>query len=127
MLPSNDTLIFLIKALHTSVFAVVSVCVLYVLLCGWRGRASRRPLLASIAFPVLIGVLWLLNGHECVLSSLIYRLANGDRSTSDIFLPVWFARWIMLGTTLVLLAGSGLVLWRTLTRRWKPASTGRRA
>jgi hypothetical protein len=115
----SETLIFLIKALHTAVFFVVSVLVLYVLRCGIVGRASRRLLYVSIVVPTMIGTLWWVNGRECVLSSVIYRLANGNRSQADIFLPDWFARWIMFGTTVVLVVAIGLVLWRQFSHTWR--------
>jgi hypothetical protein len=117
---SAEAAIFLIKALHTAVFFVASGCVLYALRCGIAGRASRRLLIAAIAVPTGIGILWWLNGRECVLSSMIYRLAGGDRSTPDIFLPDWFARWIMTGSTSLLVVAISLVAWRQLTRRWRP-------
>jgi hypothetical protein len=116
--------IFLIKALHTAVFFVASGCVLYALCCGIVGRASRKLLITSLALPTAIGVLWWLNGRECVLSSMIYRLAGGDRTTPDIFLPDWFARWIMTGSTALLAVAVGLVVWRQLAHGWR-RSAGR--
>ncbi len=119
-----ETAIFVIKALHTAVFFVASGCVFYALGCGIAGRASRRLLIAAIAGPTAIGVLWWLNGRECVMSSMIYRLAGGDRTTPDIFLPDWFARWIMTGSTALLAVAVGLVVWRQLAHRWR-RSAGR--
>jgi hypothetical protein len=116
------TAIFLIRLVHTAVFFVASGCVLYGLRCGLVGRASRRGLLGSIAVPCAIGILWWLNGRECLLSSMIYRLSGGDRTQPDIFLPDWFARWIMTGSTALLAAAGGLVVWRQLTHRWRPRS-----
>jgi hypothetical protein len=109
--------IVLLRGLHTAVFFFVSMCVVYVLRCGIVGKARPRLLLGSIAIPTLIGLLWLVNGHECVLSSMIYWLANGDRSQSDIYLPVWFARWIMTGTTIVLVVGVCIIAVRSVRDR----------
>jgi hypothetical protein len=117
---STGVAIFLIKALHTAVFFVASGGVLYALRCGIVGRASRRPLIAAIAVPTAIGILWWLNGRECLLSSVIYRLSGGDRTTPDIFLPDWFSRWIMTGTTSLLTVAVCLVLWRQLAHKWRP-------
>ena len=119
---STEAAIALIKALHTAVFFVASGCVLYALRCGVVGRASRKLLISSIAAPPAIGILWWLNGRECVLSSMIYRLAGGDRTTPDIFLPDWFARWIMTGSTALLVVAVGLVLWRQLAHQWRTRS-----
>jgi hypothetical protein len=115
-----ENAIFLIRLLHTAVFFLASGCVLYALRCGLVGRASRGLLISAIMAPTAIGILWWLNGRECVLSSMIYRLSGGDRTTPDIFLPDWFARWIMAGSTSLLIIAAGLVLWRQLTGGWRP-------
>jgi hypothetical protein len=112
--------IFLIKALHTAVFLLVSGCVIYVLRCGIAGRAKREWLLAAIAVPLAIGILWCLNRRECMLSSIIYRLSGGDRTVADIFLPDWFASWIMTGSTTLLVVGVCLILWRQISWEWQP-------
>jgi hypothetical protein len=116
----NEVLIFLIKALHTAVFVFASACILYVLRCGIVGRASPRMLFASIAIPSTVGILWWLNHHECILTSIIYELSGGDRSQPDIFLPVWLSHRIMLGSTLLLVPALCLVLWRQLMHKWRP-------
>lgn len=113
--------IMLIKTLHTAVFVFASGCILYALVCGLTGRASSRWLTGAIAVPAAIGVLWWLNGGECVLSTAIYRLANGDRTQSDIFLPDAVAGMIMPVSTPLLVLAVGLLLWRRITRRWKPS------
>jgi hypothetical protein len=112
----NAFLISLIKALHTAVFFVVAGCIVYALRSGLSGRGSRPLLLGCLLFPTLIGALWLLNGKECILSTAIYALAGGDRSTPDIYLPVWLAEWIMTGSTLLLVVAAALVLGRALSR-----------
>lgn len=115
-----DAAIFAIKTLHTAIFLFMSGCILYALWCGTTGRASRRLLPAAILLPSLVGVLWWLNGHECLLSSLIYRLAGGDRSQADIFLPDWIGRWIMPVSTSLLALAIVLIGWRQLAHRWRP-------
>lgn len=119
------TAIVLIKALHTAVFLFASGCILYALGCGVSGRASRLWLRGAIAVPTAIGIMWRLNGSECLLSSLIYRLADGNRALSDIFLPDAVASRIMPVSTSLLALAVALALWRSLTRRWKPRSSER--
>ncbi|BAM92131.1 hypothetical protein S58_61560 [Bradyrhizobium oligotrophicum S58] len=92
---ATHTAIILIKALHTAVFVFASSCILYALRCSVTGRTAGFRLQIAIAVPSLIGVLWWLNGRECLLSSLIYRFAGDDRTQSDIFLPDAVARLIM--------------------------------
>ncbi len=121
-----ETAIVLIKLLHTAVFFVASACVLYALRCGIVGRAWRGLLYAAIGVPTGIGILWWLNGRECLLSSMIYRLSGGDHTQPDIFLPDWFAHWIMAGSTSLLLVAVGLVLWRQLAHKWRPRQASSR-
>ena len=113
--------IILIKALHTAIFLFASGCILYALVCGITGRASPVGLRVAIAVPTAIGILWWLNGRECLLSSAIYRLADGDHTQSDIFLPDAVASMIMPVSTPLLALAVALVLWRRATRRWKPS------
>jgi len=115
---AEDTII-LVKVLHTAIFLFASGCILYALGCGLVGRASRKALLTAITVPSLIGVLWWLNGRECLLSTIIYRLADGDRSRPDIFLPERIARLIMPVSTPLLVLAVALVLWRQVTKRWR--------
>jgi hypothetical protein len=113
---SAEAAIFLIKALHTAVFLFASACILYALGCGIVGRASRGRLIAAIAIPSIIGILWWLNGGECLLSTMIYRLSAGDRTQPDIFLPDWAASRIMPVSTGMLAIAIALILWRQLFR-----------
>jgi hypothetical protein len=117
---SAETTILLIKALHTAVFFFAAGCILYALRCGLTGYASTSLLRAAIAIPIGIGVLWWLNDGECPLSSMIYHLAAGDRTRTDIFLPDAVARWIMPVSTPLLASVVGLVLWRQFAHRWQP-------
>lgn len=116
---TSATAVVLIKALHTAVFVGASGCILYVVYCAVVGRARRWRLRAAIAFPVAIGVAWWLNGRECLLSTVIYRLSGGDRAAPDIYLPDEIARNIMPVSTAILALAAAGVLWRTLTRRWR--------
>lgn len=113
---SAEALISCIRVVHLGVFFFVSSCIVYVVYCGVSGSGSKWLLRTSIAIPTAVGVVWRLNGGECPLASLVYRLAGGDKTTSDILLPLWFSRWIMTGSTLVLAVGIVLVLWRGADR-----------
>jgi hypothetical protein len=54
------------------------------------------------------------------VANFVYRWNSpgGDHSVDDTYLPNWFSRWIMTGSTLVMIVAGCLVLWRTLTHRW---------
>jgi hypothetical protein len=120
---SSGTLIFFIQVLHTAVFAFISTCIAYVVYCGVTGRASKWLLRSCIAIPAAAGLVWRLNGSECPLASIVYRLSGGDGSIPDLLLPVWLSRWIMTGSTLIICFGVTLVLWRVCTHRWQAEDT----
>lgn len=56
----------------------------------------------------VIGLIYAINGFECPMASLVYRLA-GRRDVSDIFFPDWFARNIMPVSTVIYVIGVVLV------------------
>lgn len=70
-----------------------------------HGSARTSGVPFTFAVTTLVGLLWWLNGRECILSTVIYWLADGDHARQDILLPDWFSRWIMLGTTFVFRVG----------------------
>jgi hypothetical protein len=116
---ANETMIAVVRLLHTAIFLFVSGCILYVLVCAIIGRTSAKLINAAAIIATVVGISWLLNGHECPLASVVYRLSGGDHSVADIYFPGWFSRWIMTGSTLVMIVAGFLVLWRTLTHRWQ--------
>lgn len=58
---------------------------------------------------------------------MIYRLAAGDHTLPDIFLPDVVANHIMPVSTPLLALAVGLVLWRQIKRRWRPSPAKRQA
>lgn len=105
-----------VRLIHTLVFFFASSCIGYTLYRGFSGR-SDRYLWGSVAIVAGIGLSYLLNGFECPLATLIQRLAGGDRSVSDIFLPAWFADKIVPVSSVVFALGLGLVIRNHLRPR----------
>ncbi len=62
----------------------------------------------TAAFVFMIGVVFAVNGFECPISTLIYKIA-GRRGISDIFLPDWIATKIMPVSTSIYAIGLLLV------------------
>lgn len=116
---SAELVLVSIKVLHTAIFFFVSACILYVLVSAIIGRTRRWVINTAAIIPTLVGASWWLNGHECPLATVVYRLSAGDHSVADIYLPDWFSRWIMTSSTSIMLFAGVIVLWRTLTHRWK--------
>jgi hypothetical protein len=105
--------IFQIKLVHTVIFWVRSVCVLYSL---FSAVADRITIWTWVAVGLLLveSVVLVVSGWTCPLTILAERRGAEHGSVTDIFLPRWLADRIfpicgtMYGVALVVLA------WRVL-------------
>ena len=82
--------VFHVKLVHTLIFAVLSACVLYILVSGAFDRITLWTWGAMAAI-VVEGLVLAASGGKCPLTSMAERLGAVDGSVSDIFLPKWFA------------------------------------
>jgi len=82
--------IFQIKLVHTLVFWVLSLCVVYAL---FSGVADRITMWTWVALGLLLGesVVLAVSGWTCPLTILAERGGAVRGSVTDIFLPTWFA------------------------------------
>ena len=102
-----------VKAVHTVVFAILSCCVLFVVVSGAFNRITRWTWVAVIAV-VAEGLVLVASGGRCPLTSVAERLGAVDGSVSDIFLPKWLADRIFPICTTLFLIGCALVALRLL-------------
>jgi hypothetical protein len=79
-----------VKILHTVVFWLLTVCVLYALLGGVLGHITTWTWVA-VGFVGIEGVVLMSFGWICPLTILAERLGASSGSVADIFLPKWFA------------------------------------
>src|SRR5215470_10485431 len=79
-----------IKVLHTAIFAILSACILYVLVSGAFNRITPYTWVAAAAV-VVEGLALLISGGRCPLTAVAERLRATNGSVADIFLPRWFA------------------------------------
>lgn len=82
--------LFHIKLVHTLIFAVLSGCVIYILLSGALDRITPWTWVAIVAI-VAEGVVLAASGGRCPLTIAAERLGAADGSVADLFLPKWFA------------------------------------
>jgi hypothetical protein len=82
--------IFHVKVIHTLIFWVLSVCVLYALYSGLTGPITRWTWVA-VGLVLLESVVLAAFGWTCPLTILTERLGAERGSVTDIFLPKWFA------------------------------------
>jgi cell division protein FtsW (lipid II flippase) len=102
-----------IKVVHTVIFWVLSLCVVYALYSGVSGRVGAWTWVA-VGLLVVESVVLIASGWTCPLTLLAERQGAAQGSVADIFLPKWLADRIFaicgsaFGVALV------LIVWRVL-------------
>ena len=108
-------IIFWIKLLHSLIFFLASVCIMYIVYCGITGKINRY-LWMAIGIIFAIGIIHTANGFECPLTTLVHQL-TGRRDVADIFLPDWIATNIMPVSTVIFVIGVALIVRGEYRRR----------
>lgn len=92
--------IFQIKLVHTLIFWILSICVLFSLFSGISGHITTWTWVA-VCLVLLESVVLIVSGWTCPLTLLAEHLGTERGSVADIFLPKWFADRIfpICGTT----------------------------
>ena len=85
-----QTVLRIVKAAHTVVWALFAACVVAIPVATWRGALEVALALAGVVFlEVLVLVA---NGWRCPLTDLAARYTSDRRDNFDIWLPEWLAR-----------------------------------
>lgn len=101
---SDNFKLFLIKALHTLVWAAM-VCVIgFVLWSGLTGNSTMYSWLA-VAVVLIEGVVLLVFKGHCPLSDIARRYSISTKHNFDIFLPEWLAKHNKLIFTTIYVIG----------------------
>lgn len=82
--------IFQIKLVHTVVFWILSLCVLYALFSGVAGRITTWTWVA-VGLLFLESFVLMISGWTCPLTILAERQGAARGSVTDLFLPKWLA------------------------------------
>ena len=92
--------LFQVKLVHTVIFWILSLCVVYALVSGLADRITTWTWVA-VGLVLIESVVLALSGWTCPLTNLAERLGDGHGSVADIFLPTWLADRIfpVCGTT----------------------------
>lgn len=103
-------MLFLIKSLHTAIWAFIVFCALYILFAGITDRKGGFITVAIIS--VLIeGLILLLNKGECPITTWAKKYSPGDnRVNFDIFLPSWITRRHRVTVAVIFISGFVLVI-----------------
>lgn len=105
--------IFQIKLVHTVIFWILSLCVVYALFSGLVGRIDVWTWIA-VGLLAVESVVLVACGWTCPLTILAERQGAARGSVTDIFLPKWLADRIfpICGTGYAV--ALALILWRVL-------------
>jgi hypothetical protein len=89
-----------VKLVHTCVFVVLSLCVLYALFSGIFNHITQWTW-DAVASVCVEGLVLAVSGGRCPLTIVAERLGATQGAVADIFLPKWFADRILpiCGTT----------------------------
>ena len=92
--------IFQVKLVHTVIFWILSLCVVYALVSGLADRITIWTWVA-VGLVLVESIVLVAFGWTCPLTILAERLGDGRGSVADIFLPTWLADRIfpICGTT----------------------------
>ena len=102
-----------VKQVHTLIFAVLSACVLYILVSGAFNRITPWTW-GAVAAIVVEGLVLAASGGRCPLTAMAERLGAVDGRVSDIFLPQWFADRIFPICGTLYLVGCALIAVRVV-------------
>lgn len=104
-----DQKLFLVKFIHSAIFFVMSLCVMYILYAAVTDQ--RSPLLVVAVGAVLLeGAILALNRCQCPLTDLAKQYGDAKGSVTDIFLPAWFAPHVFTVCTTLFLIGVVLLI-----------------
>lgn len=101
----------IIKVFHSLLFFIFSATVIVVLWSGITGDISDLSWIAFITV-LLEGMILLLNGWKCPLTSYAEKVGASDGSVADIFLPKWFAERLFFICGSIFFLATLLLLYR---------------
>lgn len=107
--------LFLVKLLHTAIWAFFVTVIGYVVYCGIADDVTRYTGIAA-GLVVLEGLVLLVFGGRCPLTLVARNYSDSDRDNFDIFLPNWLARYNKLIFTSLYIIGVILVGYRLWQR-----------
>ncbi len=110
--PSNKLLI--IKVVHTVIWVIFVLIILYILYSAIIDRINILTWIA-IALIVVEGIILLINGWRCPLTTMGEKYTEQTDVGFDIFLPRWVAKNNKTIFTSIYLIGVIIVIYRLIT------------
>lgn len=110
---TNDTKLFLIKAIHTIIWFFFVSVIAFILYAGVTNTITQYVWMA-VGLVVFEGVLLLTNSGKCPLTPIARKYTDRKEDNFDIFLPKWLARNNKFIFTTIFAIGVVLVVWRVV-------------
>ncbi len=110
----NFTKLFLVKFLHTLIWAFFVSVIGFILYAGIGNDLSIRVWIA-IGLIIVEGIVLLLNEWKCPLTPIAARYTEHRGDNFDIFLPAWLARNNKIIFTLLYFISVVVVIYRALS------------
>ena len=111
---NNSTKLFLIKFLHTVIWAFFISVIGFIVYAGIWNKLGPW-VWSAVVLIIVEGIILLLNKWKCPLTSIAAQYTENREDNFDIFLPRWLARNNKIIFTLIYFFGVALIMYRVLT------------
>lgn len=108
-----DNKLFLIKLVHTVIWAFFVVVIFYILYSGITNTVNTYTWIGIILI-VGEGITLAIFKMFCPLTLIARKYSDSDRDNFDIFLPNWLAKHNKVIFTSIFVIAVIIVLWRTV-------------
>ena len=106
--------LFIIKLIHTLIWAFFVTAIMYVLWSGITDHVTANTWIAG-CLVLLEGVIIVIFKGRCPLTIIARKYSNSTRNNFDIFLPEWLAKYNKHIFTTLFGIGLALVLLKSLS------------
>ena len=96
--------LFFIKLIHTTIFIVMSSCIIYILYSG-IAENYHWTLLLAIGFVLSEGIVLIFNHWQCPLTNLAKKYGDETGRVTDMFYPKWFVPHVFQFSTIAFVVG----------------------
>ena len=94
----------MIKSIHTTIFILMSFCVIYIFYCGIT-ETYNWILFLAIGFILIEGLVLILNNWQCPLTNLAKKYGDEKGRVTDMFFPQWFVPHVFQTYTALFVIG----------------------
>ena len=108
---NNPRALTLIKLIHTAIWFILVVAILFVLYAGLFDQVNVLVWIC-IGLVLIETIVLLIFKWNCPLTILGRSYTNNPSLGFDIFLPVWLAKYNKMIFSVLFLIGLALVIWR---------------